>query len=236
MGLIRNVLRSPATITSETHRATSFEIFFDLVFIFALTRIISFMAGPPTATSMTRGLVLLLLLWMAWTTYTWLGNQTRADVGLVAVGLTMSMAAFYVVALVIPDAWLDGGETLDAPLALAVAYIVLRMLDLVLYFYATTGNRRMHTTLRLFATTTVLAWVPLLIGAVIHGTAQTLLWIAAFLIDFGGASSRPGSAAGTCAAPATSPNGTPWCSSSRSGNPSSRPAPVPPGRSPAARC
>jgi low temperature requirement protein LtrA len=50
--------------TEETHRATTFEIFFDLVFVFALTRIISFMAQSLTPLILAQGLVLLLLLWV----------------------------------------------------------------------------------------------------------------------------------------------------------------------------
>ena len=50
-------------LTEETHRATSFEVFFDLVFIFALTRVIAFMGHPPTPLTLTQGFIVLLVLW-----------------------------------------------------------------------------------------------------------------------------------------------------------------------------
>jgi low temperature requirement protein LtrA len=180
------IFRSPPVLTAETHRATSFEVFFDLVFIFSLTRIISFMGRPPAPLRMLQGLILLLLLWMAWTTYTWLGNQARADLGLVPAGTVAAMAALFVAALVIPDSFqhTDGG--VDAPLALAVAYIVLRVLDIGLYFHIAAGDRQMRTTLRIFSATAALACVPLLVGALLNGIEQTGLWGAAFAIDFGG--------------------------------------------------
>ena len=53
-------------------------------------------------------------------------------------------------------------------------------------FYAAAQNRQLRTTLRLFAITTTLAWIPLILGAVLGGTAQTLLWAAAFAIDWNG--------------------------------------------------
>ena len=183
---MRLILRSRPVLTDETHRATSFEIFFDLVFIFALTRVIALMGHPPTPLTLAQGLILLLLLWNSWTDYTWLGNQARADLGLIGAGTIVAMAAIFVAALVIPDAWRQGADRVDAPLTLALAYVALTALHLILYFYAATGDRRLRTTLRLYGTATALAWIPLILGAVLGGTAQTLLWAAAFVINFGG--------------------------------------------------
>src|SRR5689334_17864471 len=81
------LLRPRPVATDSTHRVTAFEIFFDLVWVFALIRIDSFMAQPPTLTLLVRGLVLLLLLWFAYQAYSWLGNEARVDVGLVRAGM-----------------------------------------------------------------------------------------------------------------------------------------------------
>jgi low temperature requirement protein LtrA len=183
---MRHILRSQPVLTGEGHRTTLFEIFFDLVFVFALTRVISFMGQPPRPLTLLQGLILLLLMWMAWLTFAWLGNQARADVGLIRAGTLVAMGAIFVAALVIPDAWRRGTGTVDAPLTLALAYIVFRALHLALYFYAAAQNRQLRTTLRLFAITTALAWIPLILGAALGGTAQTLLWAAAFAIDWNG--------------------------------------------------
>ncbi|WP_176731651.1 low temperature requirement protein A [Micromonospora rhizosphaerae] len=163
-----------------------FEIFFDLVYVFALTRVIAFMGHPLTPLTLAQGLILLLLFWVTWTNYTWLGNQARADLGPVAAGTTLAMAAIFVAALVIPDAWQHGATTTGARLTLALAYIIPTALHLTLYFYAATGDRQLHTTLGIYATAVALAWIPLVLGAVLGGTAQTLLWAAAFLINFTG--------------------------------------------------
>jgi low temperature requirement protein LtrA len=182
---MRHVALPRPVPTQETHRATTIEVFFDLVFAFALTRVTAFMGHPPTLLTLAQGLILLLLLWMSWTTYTWLSDKARADVGLIGGGIVVAMAAVFVAALVIPDAWRHGRD-LDAPLILALAYVVLRGTDVGLYYYAAAGDPPLRKTLRLFAITTTLAWVPLMFGAVLGGAAQTLLWAAAFLIDFSG--------------------------------------------------
>jgi hypothetical protein len=48
--------------TEESHRVTPFEIFFDLVFVFALIQVTAFMAKPPTLLLLVQGLVVVLLL------------------------------------------------------------------------------------------------------------------------------------------------------------------------------
>jgi low temperature requirement protein LtrA len=183
---MRHILGSRPVMTEETHRATAFEIFFDLVFVFALTRVIEFMGHPPTPLTLAQGLILLMLFWNSWTNYTWLGNQARADLGAISAGTTVAMAALFVAALVIPDAWRHGAVTVDAPLTLALAYIALTAVHLTLYFYAATGDRRLRTTLSVYAGATALAWIPLVLGASLGGTAQTLLWAGALLINLSG--------------------------------------------------
>jgi low temperature requirement protein LtrA len=72
------------------------------VFAFALIRIILLMGNPPTPVGMAHGFLLLMLLWISWSNYTWLGNQARADAGVIRTGTLVGMAAIFVAALVIP--------------------------------------------------------------------------------------------------------------------------------------
>lgn len=183
---MRRIVVPRPVLTDETHRTTTIEVFFDLVFAFALTQVIALVGRPPTPLSLAQGLILGLVLWMSWSPYTWLCDQARADVGLVAGGILVAMAAVFVAALVIPDAWRHQGKVLDPPLVLALAWIVLRGTHVGLYYYAAAGDRQLRTTLRLFATTTTVAWILLVLGAVLGGVAQTLLWAAAVLLDYNG--------------------------------------------------
>ncbi|MFB9850329.1 low temperature requirement protein A [Micromonospora andamanensis] len=162
---------------------TPFEIFFDLVFVFTLTRIVAFMGKPPDPVAMGRGLLLLMLLWFAWSGYLWLGNQTRVDRPPVRLLVLAAMAGFFVAALVMPNAWADA-PGLDGPLLLALAYVLLRAVHLALYYWA--GEPMLRVRIRRFAVASVLAWLPLLAGAVLGGGAQTWLWALAFLIEIGG--------------------------------------------------
>jgi low temperature requirement protein LtrA len=88
--------------TDEQHRVTTLELFFDLVFVFAFTQVTALMAEDPTPVGAVRGLVVLALLWWAWCSYAWLGNQAQADEGVVRGTLIVAMTAMFVVALAIP--------------------------------------------------------------------------------------------------------------------------------------
>jgi low temperature requirement protein LtrA len=173
-------------VTGDAHRVTSFEVFFDLVFVFAFTRIISFVVHDLTPIALLQGLILLVLMWWAWSAFTWLGNQIRADMGVGLVAGIVAMAAIFVVGLVIPEAWHDGSDGLDAPLALALAYTIVRLLYLSTFLYAAAGDRRLRTALVVTTIPTIVAWVPFIAGAVVGGRTQVVLWAAAFIIDFGG--------------------------------------------------
>ena len=97
--------------TEETHRVTSLELFFDLVFVYALTQVTALMAADPTGIGVARGMVVLGMLWFAWCSYAWLGNQAKADEGVVRAGLVVAMMPMFVVALAIIEAFddIEGG-------------------------------------------------------------------------------------------------------------------------------
>ncbi|MEE6260822.1 low temperature requirement protein A [Plantactinospora sonchi] len=182
----RGFFRSNAPVlTEETHRTTLFEIFFDLVFVFALTRVIAFMDERLTSLRLKQGLLVLALLWVCWSNYTWLGNSARADTGRIRTGTTIAMGGVLVAALVVPNAWPPRGGPVNGPLMLVGAYIVLRVVHFVVFFSIAEESRR--SALRIYLAVSVVAWVPLIVGAVLGGTVQITLWLVAILIDYAGA-------------------------------------------------
>lgn len=134
-------IRRPVPI-GEVQRTTPFEVFFDLVFAFAFIRVATFMAGSPTPLVLVQGLVFLMLLWWPFTTFAWLANRVRADVGLVRAGLVVVMAAMFVAGLIIPYAWGHGRWTVSEALTVAVAYIVIRTVFYLLNWHVAVVNPR----------------------------------------------------------------------------------------------
>ncbi len=172
--------------TREGHGVTTLELLFDLVFVFALTQVTAVMAHGLSWGTMLRGLVLLALLWWAWCSYAWLGNQARADEGILRAGFIAAMAAMFVVALAIPAAWHNSSGGLPAAMTLAVALGLVRLGHLAVYVVAAAGDRGLRRQLARTAVPVVTAAALLVAGATVGEPGQTVLWAAALVIDYTG--------------------------------------------------
>jgi low temperature requirement protein LtrA len=172
--------------TDEQHRVTTLELFFDLVFVFAITQITALMAANPSGRGAVRGLVLFALLWWAWCSYAWLGNQARADEGVIKAAVVAATVAMFVVALAIPEAWRDPGGGFSAPMALAVALAVVRLGHLAVYFVAAIGDAGLRRQLLRTAVPVATAAMLLGLGALASGSGRTGLWLLALVVDYAG--------------------------------------------------
>src|ERR687889_620829 len=182
----RRRLRARIVPTGEQHAVTTLELFFDLVFVFAFTQVTAFMADDLGLRGVLRGLVLFALLWFVWCSYTWLGNQARADEGVVRLAMIVAMGATFLVALAIPEAWDDEGGGISAPVVLAVALAVVRLVHLGVYAVAALGDAGLRSQLVRTAVPVGNAVALLVVGAVIGGPTQTVLWAAALVVDYTG--------------------------------------------------
>src|SRR5919108_404188 len=90
-------------------RASPLELFFDLVFVFALTQVTSFMADETTWEGVLKGMLVLAALWWAWGAYAWLTNYINTDAWRERFLVFVSMAAMLVAALAVPNAFGDDG-------------------------------------------------------------------------------------------------------------------------------
>jgi len=161
-------------------RVTPLELFFDLVFVFALTQVTGLVSAQPTWQGLGQGVLLLGVLWWAWTAYAWLTNTVDPEEGLVRLSLLGAMAAMLVASLAVPGAF---GE--DA-LLFAVAYAVVRIAHLGLYGLAGRGDPELTgAILRLVPATTVGSGL-LLVAAFLDGPAQGALWVIALAVDLSG--------------------------------------------------
>src|SRR4029453_19634432 len=104
-------------ITEPEARVSTLELFFDLVFVFAITQITGTVTHDPTAVGLARGVALFLVLWWAWGAFAWLPNTVPTAETLPRLVVLAAMAAMLVVALAVPHAWGDGG------VALALAWL-----------------------------------------------------------------------------------------------------------------
>ena len=180
-GRVAAVLPRPV---SEADVVTTLELFFDLVFVFALTQVTATMAGDLTAGGLIRGLLVIALLWWSWTGYAWLGNRVRADEGIARVVVFAAMATMFVLALSIPEAFDDAPGGLSGPVVVAVCYFLFRALHLTLFYVSSAGDAGLRAQLLRFTPAMLAGSALLLAAAVTDGPAQTWLWVAALAADY----------------------------------------------------
>jgi low temperature requirement protein LtrA len=171
-------------VADAASRVTTFELFFDLVYVFAFTQISRLMADTHSALGILQALIVLALLWWTWESYAWLGNQAPADQGVMQVGMSVAMIAVFIAALTIPEAYDDLPGGWHGPLVLALAFILVRVIHLTLYVVAAGNDSALRRQVLLTAAGEMApASAALIVGAVIGGPAQTWIWLGAFLWD-----------------------------------------------------
>jgi low temperature requirement protein LtrA len=167
-------------------RVTSIELFFDLVFVFALTQVTALMAEDLSARGILRGVLILGLLWWSWVGYAWLCNVVRVDEGPARFALLIAMIAMFVLALAIPEAFDDLEGGLPGPVVVAMCYFLFRLMHLVLFWIISSDDPDLRRQLVRFAPSMIGGTALLLIASQYTGTVQTVLWAAALLADYGG--------------------------------------------------
>jgi low temperature requirement protein LtrA len=160
-------------------RVAPLELFFDLVFVFALTQVTQHMSDNPTWTGLAQGMLVLAALWWAWAAYAWLTNYIAAEEDLERALMVAVMGAFLVAALAVPDAFGD-----DA-LVFAIAYATARWLHIFIFAEAN-DDVDASEAIRRLARTALPAPLLLILAAFLDGTPQALCWIVALAIDFAG--------------------------------------------------
>ena len=167
--------------SESEERVTPLELFFDLVFVFAITQVTALMSHDPTWSGIGHGLLVLAALWWAWTGYAWLTNTLEPEEGAARAGMFAGMAAMLVVAIAVPGAFGDHA------VLFGVAYLLVRCINLALDMIAAKRDADlMHTVMR-FGPTALLASLLILAAGFVEGPWQVALWVTALLIQYLGA-------------------------------------------------
>jgi low temperature requirement protein LtrA len=161
-------------------RVTPLELFFDLVFVFAITRITSLMAHDLSWTSIGQGLLVLAALWWGWAAYAWLTNHVAGEDFRARLVVFVAMGAMTLVALAVPDAFGDHA------LLFALGYFVMRMAHLGLYWVASREEPEVHVAVARLLPTGINGPLLLIAAAFTDGALQATLWVVALAIDYGG--------------------------------------------------
>jgi low temperature requirement protein LtrA len=160
------------------HQVTPLELFFDLVFVFAMTQVTSLLADDPSWGGVLRGMLVLAALWWTWEAYAWLTSAMDVDEGGVRLAMLASIGTMLVVALAVPGAFGD-----DAVL-FGSAYLLVRVLHLVLSAIVVRDDPDREGALLRFVPTAVLGALLLVVAGFLDGNERIALWMLALAIDY----------------------------------------------------
>jgi low temperature requirement protein LtrA len=171
--------RLGATLREE-ERVTPLELFFDLVFVLAITQCTALMSHHPTWSGLAQGLLVLGMLWWSWTGYSWLTSVIDPEEGAVRLVMFGAMAALLIVSICVPEAFGN------LALTFALVYGVVRVAHIALFMLASPEDDALrHSVLGLAASTAIAVGI-LAIASLFDGLAQGALWLLALVLDMGG--------------------------------------------------
>jgi low temperature requirement protein LtrA len=167
--------QTPAEST-ETVRVSTIELFFDLVFVFAITQLTTLLAHDPTAVGLIRVLLIFGTLWWMYGGYAWLTNAVPPTRLLLRLLILVGMAGFLVVALAIPTAFDRGG------VAFGLGYLLVTLVHTGMFLLS--SQETVLRAIRRLGPVNALTAIMLVAAGFADGAVQWILWSAAFLLQW----------------------------------------------------
>jgi len=166
---------------SEQHvereqRVTPLELFLDLVFVFGFTQVTTLLSSNPTWSGLGHGLLVLATLWWVWAAYAWLTNTVDPEEAVVWGTTIVAMAAMFVAALAVPDAFGRHG------VIFGVAFSIVALTQLALYAISARGDRDFLKAILRIAPTTVAGSALIIAAGFVHGGTKSVLWLVALVV------------------------------------------------------
>jgi low temperature requirement protein LtrA len=174
-----------AETSREGDRATTLELFFDLVYAFAFTQVTALMVHDETAGGVLQGLVILLLLWGPWASFAWLANQAHADRGIVRIGMIAATLIMFFASLAVPAAYRASDGPLLGGLLFAASIFLVQVVHMVVYLVAAGSDSALR---RQIVFTELIAILPaaalLVIGVLVGAPFQVWIWLVVVIVSW----------------------------------------------------
>jgi low temperature requirement protein LtrA len=167
-------------VRREGGRVTPLELFFDLVFVLAITECTALMSHHPTWSGLAQGLLVLGVLWWAWASYAWLTSVIDPEAGPVRLVFFAAMASMLIAAICVPEAFGD------LALAFALSIGFFRVAHIALFMIAGSDEPGIRRSTQALAVSTAIAVALLAAASAFDGLPQAALWMLALVLDFGG--------------------------------------------------
>jgi low temperature requirement protein LtrA len=156
------------------------ELFFDLAFVFAFSRLVYHLLGDATWTGFGEFVLLFLLVWLPWTQFTWSANAVSSNNRTVRFLMLVATVASVPMAGSIPDAFGDGG----LPFAVSLS-VILAMALLVMITALPTGSAEQRSIIE-YSIPNWVAIAVIVAGSLLDRELRIASWIVALAIIVAG--------------------------------------------------
>ncbi|MFF3570216.1 low temperature requirement protein A [Nocardia jiangxiensis] len=156
-------------------RASTLELFFDLVFVFTITQLTHVFGEHPGLPALGRVALMFGVIWWMYSGYVFLTNEVAPSSTMRRTWLLVGMFGFFVVALAVPSAF--GGTGV----AFGAGYFLVNSVHTAL-FYANGGSTVTRAVIHLAPLNLTSAGL-VLAGGFVHGWPRYLLWCAALAVQ-----------------------------------------------------
>ena len=163
---------------ADGRAVSAFELFFDLVFVFAVTQVTSLLAADPTLPGLGRGLLVLAALWWNWVGYAWLTNTIEPEDLTTRLVVFGAMGSMLIVSLAVPGAFGANG------VLFGLAYLITRLLWLALYLRGSREDADLRAAILRLAAPSVIGPTLLTVAGSATGSLRIWLWVAALVVDY----------------------------------------------------
>ena len=126
-------------------RASFLELFFDLVFVFAITQIVGYIRGEHSVGAFASAALVFLIVWWAWSQFTWLGNAIDLDDRWNRLAVLTATGTAFFMARGVPDAFGEGAQWFT------ISYGATMAIGLGLYWRTVRGDRELQTAFGTYA-------------------------------------------------------------------------------------
>ena len=175
----------PFTV-NEDQGATFVELFFDLVFVFAITQVTGLIHHDLTFAGIGKALLVFWMIWWGWTQFTWALNPINTEHATVRLWTLAATGIAFIMAVSVGDAFGDGG------LIFAGSYVVCRLIGLGLYYVGVKDEPEMAKAVRFFTMLSVGGISLALVGGLVAPELRVWIWLGAVVLDMGAANLAAG--------------------------------------------
>ena len=154
-------------------RVSTLELFFDLVFVFTITQLTTILVHHPNGEALAQIFLMLAAIWWMYGAFAWLTNAVPPDRRALRLPLLAGMLAFFTISLTIPTAFTEDG------VVFACAYLVVIAVHTALYMQSASWTVAGVWSL---ARMNLVAGALILVGAIVGGPIEYVLWSLAILM------------------------------------------------------